>query len=117
MSSIILPMGSLQQFSDFIRKHDCENWFVAKDQGAYIGATSGTADEGTFKNCIFYFKGCDPKQDEDWWDTCRHKFGGDDFGEHFDAAIITEMADDPNVIALEVSVSAEQIEVKGLGRS
>jgi hypothetical protein len=33
------------------------------------------------KSYVAYARGCDPKKNEEWWDTSRDLVGGDDFGE------------------------------------
>jgi len=109
MTAITLRKPQLKKFADFIRKHECKNWFIAKDEGAYIGATSGNVDDGTFENCLFYFKGCDPSKNESYWDEARQQFGGDDFGEFFDAEIILQHADNTKVTSMKITVDPEEI--------
>ncbi len=95
MAQITLTRADVQKLSDFCAKHGEDKWFLAKDQGAYVGATGGSQEEGTFENCIFYFKGCDPHKDEDWYDEAHYKFGGDDFGEHFEVELLTKFLANP----------------------
>lgn len=78
MPQITLTQDQTQQFARFLCENNLAQWFVAKDQGAYIGAYS----EKTDSNCIFYFRGCDPERNPDWYESTR-RFGGDDFGEYF----------------------------------
>ena len=59
-----------------------DDFFIANDNGAYFGATYGGHDDGSFKNNIQYIKGCNPDNDPDYYEECRYKYGGDDFGVH-----------------------------------
>tara|TARA_R110000787_G_scaffold86717_2_gene184860 strand:- start:310 stop:672 length:363 start_codon:yes stop_codon:yes gene_type:complete len=111
MPQITLSKNQVTKLSKFMRKHDSENWFLAKDQGAYVGATGGSHEDGNFENCLYYFKGCDPNKDEFFYDTAREKFGGDDFGEQFDAEIIHDLADDPRFISVVVKVTADAVDL------
>ena len=77
MPQITLSILDLHKLVTFCRKNNQKQYFIAKDQGAYLGASCGGDN-----NCIFYFRGCDPKKDTDWYDNAHAKFGGDDFGEH-----------------------------------
>jgi hypothetical protein len=110
MPQITLNKKQLDQFAAFIRKHDVKKWFLAKDQGAYVGATAGEGD--TFENIIFYFKGMDPNKDGEFYDNAMYAFGGDDFGEHFDADIILKLADDPLTTKMVLNVGASSISIK-----
>lgn len=114
MPQITLKKKQIDQFSAFLRKHDVKKWFLAKDDGAYIGATGGSDDD--FERCIFYFRGMDPSKDEFAWDTARDAFGGDDFGEHFDAEIIHKLADDPLTTKMSVIVGRSTINIKSWAR-
>lgn len=90
MPQITLNSSQVKALSDFAHKHDLKTFFLAKDQGAYVGATAGK-DE-TFENIIFYFRGMDPNKDEDFYDNADWAFGGDDFGEHLSVEFIHKMA-------------------------
>lgn len=119
MPQITLNKKQIDQFSAFLRKHDVKKWFLAKDDGAYIGATGGSEEEGTFENILFYFKGMDPKKDgEDTvWENAHQAFGGDDFGEHFDAEVVHNMADDALTTKMVVNVGAKSISVKSWAKT
>lgn len=81
MPQITLKAKDVRELSDFLKRHGKETFFLAKDQGAYIGATAGSDADGTFERIIHYFAGCNPDKDADFYETSRWKFGGDDFGE------------------------------------
>lgn len=81
MPQITLSLPEVKRLIKFCDDNALTDYFIAKDQGAYIGASKGGDN-----NCIFYFAGCNPEKDADWWDTARDKFGGDDFGEHLSLA-------------------------------
>jgi len=68
------------ELRNFCLRNKVDEFFLSNDNGAYIGATSGKDD--TFKNSIHYIKGCNPDNDPDYYEECRYKYGGDDFGVH-----------------------------------
>jgi hypothetical protein len=76
MAQITLSVPDLQRLVEFCQANALENYFIAKDQGAYLGASMGAGN-----NVLFYFAGCNPDKDPDFYETSRAKFGGDDFGE------------------------------------
>lgn len=92
MSKLIFTKNQIQELSNFCNDNKLETFFLAKDQGVYIGATVGSHKENSFKNCIKYAEGCDPEQDEsihgDWWGNSVHLCGRDDFGEHLEVSIL-----------------------------
>jgi hypothetical protein len=79
MAQITLSITDLQRLVEFCQKNELKQYFIAKDQGAYLGASKGGNN-----NILFYFTGCNPDQDEDWYDNAHTKFGGDDFGEQLE---------------------------------
>ena len=79
MPQITLKRPQVEEIVTLAHQMNREDFFVAKDDGAYVGI-AGTVN-GEFKNAIFYFKGCNPKRDPDSYETARVLFGGDDFGE------------------------------------
>ena len=85
-----LNKAQAKKLFDFCQNNSVDKFFFAKDQGAYFGATKGSQSEGDFKNCIVYLQGCDPDKNEDFYETCRNRFGGDDFGEHFEVNLLNE---------------------------
>lgn len=116
MPQITLNRKDLDTFADFLNKHGLDKFFLAKDDGAYIGATAGSHEDGNFERCIFYFAGCDPKKDEFCWENARDKFGGDDFGEHLEADVVKKAAADPLTTKLVVNVTASSISIKSYAR-
>ena len=119
-TAITIGHEQVEALAAFLRKHGKSEFFLAKDQGAYIGATGGDRDAGTFENCIFYFDGMDPNRERyagEAWDNARAAFGGDDFGEHLSAAPLFELADVPGFDkTFTVTVSDVAIEVGGAFR-
>jgi len=81
MPQITLKAKDVHELSDFLKRHGKSEFFLAKDQGAYIGANAGSHSDGTFESIIHYFAGCNPDKDVDFYETSRWKFGGDDFGQ------------------------------------
>lgn len=85
MPQITLNTHKTRELSEFLRKHGKETFFLAKDHGAYIGATAGKHGTDTFERIVHYFSGCNPNKDRDFYETSRWKFGGDDFGQDLPA--------------------------------
>jgi len=106
MHSIELSKRQVQQLVDFGIEHKQDQWFIAKDQGAYLGMSLGMDPA---PKCIIYFPGCDPSKDEGWYDTCHAKFGGDDFGEHMPLADLQRYLEIPNLLCIEIKVKSTQI--------
>lgn len=106
MHSIELSKRQVQQLVDFGIEHKQDSYFIAKDQGAYLGMSLGMDPA---PKCLFYFPGCDPSKDEDWYDTARAKFGGDDFGEHMPLADLQRYLQNPNLLCIEIMVKATTI--------
>lgn len=105
---IELSRVQVQQLVDHCEKYDLKQWFIAKDHGAYVGASAGAEDH---QKCIFYFKGCDPQKDQDWYDTARAKFGGDDFGEMMEVESLKSTLAEAKMTAIEVVVTTSQIKI------
>ncbi|MBB1438565.1 DUF3085 domain-containing protein [Shewanella sp. SG41-4] len=86
MTTASITREQAKALYEFCTKNNLDEWFIAKDHGAYFGATAGSNNAGNFSNSIHYIKGCNPDQDEekegDWYDNAHDKFGGDDFGIH-----------------------------------
>jgi len=89
-----------------------DKFFVAKDHGAYVGVNGGK-DYG-FESVIYYFKGCDPVKDEDWYDECHAKFGGDDFGEMLDAKSLVTCLNYPATKGVRINVSKSSITISAV---
>lgn len=107
MPSLTLNRADIDKFAAFINTHAIKQIFIAKDHGAYVGASIGEK-----ANCIFYFAGCDPNKDKDYYDTSHSKFGGDDFGEHLDAKAVTTAAADARVKSLKFTITATTMKVE-----
>ena len=86
MPQITLKQTQVKALSALCKASGETKFFVAKDQGAYIGANSAG------KSLVYYFAGCNPEKDADWYDNAHDKFGGDDFGELFSAELLHQVA-------------------------
>lgn len=93
MTQITLKAKDVIKFSQFLKRHNRDTFFLAKDHGAYIGATAGSNADGTFERIIHYFAGCNPDKDEFFDETSAHKFGWDDFGAQLPAEWMHEAAE------------------------
>ena len=92
MPQITPKAHDVLELSDFLKRHGKETFFLAKDQGAYIGANAGSHSDGTYERIIHYFAGCNPDKDADFYDNASYKFGWDDFGEMLPAQWIHDAA-------------------------
>jgi len=116
MTQITITRKDLEAMSALAKKHGSKKFFMAKDEGAYVGVTGGSQDEGTFENHLCYFKGMNPKTNEDAWDNARYAFGGDDFGEHFDIDIIHKLVADPLTTKMVIKVGRSNISISSYAR-
>jgi len=89
MPQMTLSFADCEKLISFCRANDLKQYFIAKDQGAYLGASKGAEPS---QQCLFYFRGCDPRKNPDsYYDNARAAFGGDDFGEHLDVPALESM--------------------------
>lgn len=116
MPQITITRKDLEAMAALATKHDVKKFFMAKDEGAYVGITGGSQEDGNFEREIFYFKGMNPKTNEDAWDNARHAFGGDDFGEHFDMDIIHKLVADPLTTKMVLKVGKSSISISSYSR-
>lgn len=109
MASITLTRADAQRLVDFCATHKATHYFIAKDQGAYIGYSVGAKPE---QQCLWYFKGCDPTKDSDFWENSRAKFGGDDFGENLEVAGIVTMLGNADVQRIKWTITKTSMKVE-----
>ena len=109
MIQMTLSKSKVEEFSTFLAENKLSNFFIAKDEGAYIGAT--TVKNGQCISWLKYFRGCNPETDKDWRHKTYSKFGGDDFGEFFGAKVVHDMAKRGSKIIVRVTPS--RIELVG----
>lgn len=83
MPQITLNVKKAQKLLDFCKKSNKDEFFVAKDYGAYVGASNGPED-----SCLFYFRDCDPKKNEGAFWTGREMFGEDDFVDYLPISML-----------------------------
>lgn len=98
-----MPQITLSRAQALSIRHDCvtknQQFFVAKDQGAYVGTAHN----------VVYFRGCDPVKDKDWYDECRIKFGGDDFGEYLPLEWLDTVVKETSVKSVTIALTGRQI--------
>lgn len=111
MTQITLKRSEVQQIVDLCNHHNKTIWFIAKDQGAYVGATGGSQEEGNFENVIFYFKGMDPSKNEYAYDNAVDAFGGDDFGERMNLDIWVKLLKDDTFVSATIKVTSASISI------
>lgn len=112
MPTISLSRDDVSAIHTFVVTNNCKNWFVAKDDGAYVGASIGKG-----QNVIRYFPGCDPKKNANWFDKVQRDFGGDDFGEHLDVKLLNEFMANPHAETMKLSVGKTKMTVSVICRT
>lgn len=106
-AAIILTRDQVQSLLDFCSRHRRAQYFIAKDHGAYLGQSLGMEPA---PRCLFYFPGCNPEIDADYYATARHQFGGDDFGDLMDVTDLERiMQETPSATAIKWTVTDTQI--------
>lgn len=90
MSTMSISRAEARELLDFCEKNNLDEFFIAKDRGAYMGAFVAPNNR-----VIQYVPGCNPEKDPDWWEAAEHKFGGDDFGERLPTSILKVFFGDP----------------------
>ena len=69
---------------NFCQEHQLEHFAFSNDHGAYFCAMTGSHANSTFKNCVEYLEGMDPRHDGesglDAHEEAGSAFGHDDFG-------------------------------------
>lgn len=97
----------------FCRKHNLDTFFLAKDQGVYIGAAVGSHEDSSFKDCIQYAEGCNPNQNEavhgDWYENSSQLCGGDDFGEYLEVSILDDIMNRQNWTKFSVTLTQTEL--------
>lgn len=87
--------------------------FLVKDQGCYLMSAGNPGlkkSEGSDSHVVTYAFGCDPDKDEDWYDTCHDKCGGDDFGEALPVSMFrAAIADKPTAKKLVITLLKRSI--------
>lgn len=109
MAQITLSRANVVQLLSFCTEHKQDKFFVAKDHGAYVGANAKVGEK--MKNVLFFFAGCDPEKHEDWYDTAKQKFGGDDFGEMLPIKALMDFVAEPRATGLVLSVTPKHIKM------
>lgn len=109
MPQITLGRQDVLKLAAFCRIHFTHP-FVAKDQGAYIGAATSPTNQ-----CIWYFEGCDPTTDG-WYDKTRELFGGDDFGEFVPVDWLEKVERDPTITRMIVKIDEHQLAAEFMRR-
>ena len=111
MAQITLNTKQVNELAAFLIKHDLKTFFMAKDNGAYVGATAGTT-KSSFENVIFYFRGMNPSKDEFFYENADDAFGGDDFGEQLNAEFVIKMSK-KHMPKVTIKVGRTQISMSG----
>lgn len=106
MPAITLSRVQAERLVKFCKQHNKDKFFIAKDHGAYLGQSVGSKPE---EQCLFYFSGCDPKKNADYYENSRDKFGGDDFGEFLPLAWFEKAVANPKVGRVTITVNKSSI--------
>ncbi|USD58964.1 DUF3085 domain-containing protein [Vibrio sp. SCSIO 43140] len=110
MGIAIFSRKQVEELVQFCKKHNKPQFFLAKDQGLYLGQTVGSHKTNDFQNNVQYAKGCDPKLDDElWWDNSRDIAGGDDFGEHLPLEMLEEPLTDDSWKTFKVKITETEL--------
>ncbi|MHB1696538.1 MAG: DUF3085 domain-containing protein [bacterium] len=102
MPKITLNKKQAEQLKEFCIGHNQTKFFLAKDEGVYVGAATEK------ENCIFYFRGYDPNKNSDWFVKQQAQFGGDDFSEN----IPVDVLDKPGMIKMDIIINYKTIRIR-----
>ncbi|SCU77300.1 conserved hypothetical protein [Cupriavidus necator] len=106
MPQITLSRAQVESLVAFCDAAKSERFFIAKDHGAYVGYSTGPKPE---QQCLFYFKGCNPATDAEFYENARRGFGGDDFGERLPLADLREGLAKPECKTVRITVTPRSI--------
>lgn len=109
IQTLNLTRQEVRRLVDFCNHYQLPTFFVAKDQGAYVGASVGLAPD---QKVVYYFEGCHPEKDEAWYENAREWFGGDDFGEYLPVRDLESALALPEVTGVRVVVTPEYINLE-----
>lgn len=107
MPQLTLKRPDIERLAAYVSSKSLQSIIVVKNHGAFVGACVSEVDK-----CIFYFKGCNPEKDVDFYDNARRKFGGDDIYECLAASDVVQAAKDPAIKSLKFDVSETRIVVQ-----
>jgi hypothetical protein len=106
MPQITLQRQDVQSIVDFCDAAKSDRFFIAKDHGAYVGYSTGANPD---QQCLFFFKGCNPAKDADFYENSRQAFGGDDFGERIPLDHLRQALNDPTCKKVRIAVTSTSI--------
>jgi len=109
MPQITLSRSNVESLVSFCEAAKSNSFFIAKDHGAYVGFSRGPTPD---KQCLFYFKGCDPAKDADFYDNARRSFGGDDFGERLPLVDLRKALERPATKTVRITVTPRTIRLE-----
>lgn len=109
IQTLPLTREQVERLATFCEASKLEKFFVAKDQGAYVGASAGSEPD---QKVIYYFEGCDPEKDENWYENAREDFGGDDFGVYLPIRDLTSLLEREGTKGVSVVVTPEYINLE-----
>lgn len=106
MAQITLSRTQVESLVAFCEAAGSERYYVARDRGAFVGYMTGFTPD---KQCIFYFKGCDPSKDEDYYENTLLIFDGDDVGIDMDVADLRKALAKPAVKKVRIKVTTRSV--------
>ena len=82
MAKVIFEAKDLKGMMEHVINTEDAKLMLVHDQGVYLMSQGYKVEND---NIIVYSQGCNPKINEDWYDTAHALVGGDDFVEYLDA--------------------------------
>lgn len=109
MPQITLSRTQVASLVAFCDAAGSNEFFIAKDHGAYVGFSTGSTPD---KQCLFYFKGCNPAKDADFYEKARRSFGDDDFGERLPLVDLRKALEIPATQKVRITVTPRAIQIE-----
>lgn len=81
---LIFTAQSLIPVIEEARKNNC-TLLLVKDHGVYIMSVKGKRDEHG-QRLLSFAQGCNPRNDDNWYDYAREIMGGDDCCDHLNSS-------------------------------
>lgn len=111
MPQITLTRSQVQSLVSFCESAQSPSFFIAKDRGAYVGVSTGCEPA---QQRLFYFHGCNPERDTDYYRNALNAFGGGDFVEDLPLDHLRQAIANPACQKVLITVTTESVRLDAL---